>query len=325
MSWTTRLSALSRKRQAAWGWIVALLLFLASLGIRLALAKWLDPLKFLTFYPAIVLSTLIAGWPQGAFVLALSAASAWYFFFEPLNTFVIKDANTIAALIGFLLVGGLILLLVAAMRELIRRLEAANHLQDQLFGELEHRVANNLQVIIALLHTAKRKLHQNPAAAEDVIEQAESRMHTISRLNRRLCEVNGTNQLAPILHEALCDLFGDFPVKISLTLPEADFSIVQKTALVLLINEAATNSAKHVFSKGKGSLFEVSLCRETNGRYLLTIRDDGPGIGSSTKPPPQRSFGMGIMETFSKQLGGSMQVSEAAPGMLLTVSFDATS
>ena len=80
---------------------------------------------------------------------------------------------------------------------------------------------------------------------------------------------------------------------------------------------------KHVFSKGYGSLFEVSLSREPNGHYQLVIRDDGPGISATAKATPNHSLGMGIMESFAMQLGGSLQFSDISPGTTLTLSFKA--
>jgi hypothetical protein len=72
----------------------------------------------------------------------------------------------------------------------------------------------------------------------------------------------------------------------------SDLSLDQMTAIALLVNEAAINSAKHVFSKGLGSVFSVTLC-EVNGQLRLNVRDDGPGVGekatgSETRPQIRR-------------------------------------
>lgn len=187
--------------------------FAVHRGLRLALAKWLDPLKFLTFYPAIAAGALL-GWPCGLLVLALSAISSWYLFFEPYNSFELKDANAIAALIGFLLVGSFIAFLVATMRDLIRQLDEGRELQEQLFRELQHRVANNLQVVVALLTNAKRRLHQGPDAAGAAITQAEERIHAMAQLHRRLYHGLGRERLSPILNELLAEVFNGLEVEI---------------------------------------------------------------------------------------------------------------
>jgi len=51
------------------------------------------------------------------------------------------------------------------LRETVRRLEIARIAQVTLFGELQHRVANNLQLVVALLRNAQRNL-RNPVLAQ---------------------------------------------------------------------------------------------------------------------------------------------------------------
>lgn len=322
MTWALRLSKLSRRRKGVGPWIFALLLFGASLAIRFIFSRWLEPLRFLTFYPAIAASTLLCGWPQGVLVLILSTLAAWYYFFEPFNSFETKDANTIVALIGFLLGAGFIVLLIAAMRELVRRLEAAKHMQEELFRELQHRVANNLQLVVVMLQNARRKLRDNPDAAEAIL-QAEDRIAAMSQLHRRLHDgATSVEGLELILKEALAEVFRDLPIDVRLDIrTEADLSVDQLMAVTLLVNEAATNAVKHAFSKGLGALFEVSLSQQENGRLQLIIRDDGPGIDSAVTTDSQtRSLGMGIMHAFAHQLGGPLQV-VGVSGTTLSVEF----
>ena len=133
---------------------------------------------------------------------ALSALSGWYFFFEPRNSFLLREPNAIYALIGFLLVGGFLLILVAGMADLIRRLEAANQVQVSLFGELQHRVANNLQIVLAMISNARRGVLD--ATAAERIAAAEDRIAAMSALHRRLYDKTTYEQgLAPILQETL--------------------------------------------------------------------------------------------------------------------------
>jgi len=96
------------------------------------------------------------------------------------------------------------------------------------------------------------------------------------------------------------------------------------TAVTLLVNESALNSAKHVFSRGLGTRFDVTLRREEAGRLKLTIRDDGPGMVAEVNTGEGRSLGMGIMESFATQLGGSLEIASNA-GMSLSVRFGSIS
>jgi hypothetical protein len=319
VAWATKVYRASKRIEGAPSWIIALTLFGASLSVRILLDRWLDPMKFLTFYPAIAASALLCGWRQGAMVLALSALSGWYFFFEPRNSFVLRDQNAIFPLIGFLLVGGFLLILVAGMADLIRRLEAANQVQVSLFRELQHRVANNLQIVLAMISNARRGVLDVTAAER--IAAAEDRIAAMSALHRRLYDKTSYEQgLAPILDEMLRNDFGDLPIQLSLDIsPDAKLSLDQMTAVLLLVNEAALNAVKHAFEKGAGSKFEVALLKQANGRLQLIVRDDGPGIAPASAVA-SGSLGMSIMQAFARQLGGSLEM-QASAGTTLMVEF----
>lgn len=321
MPWVHKIHEMSIKRQGPKSWTVAVGIFAASLAVRFLFDPLLEGMKFLTFWPAIALATLICGWRQGVLVLVLSALTGWYFFIEPLNSFAIKDKTTIGALGGFLLVGGFIILLVAALRETIRRVELANAAKDILFSELQHRVANNLQLVVALLRNAQRNL-RNPVAAAETLTDAEERIMAMSQLHRRLNDGTAfTYGLNTLLREMLANAFRDLPVTFQVDIKDPpDFSIDQMTAITLLVNEAAINAAKHVFSKGLGKRFDVALSKDETGRLHLVIKDDGPGLSAEAMDAQSRSLGMGIMESFAKQLGGPLEIGQGA-GTLLSVEF----
>jgi two-component system, sensor histidine kinase PdtaS len=322
MPWVRQLSRVSKPRSASSCAGIAVGLFAASISLRFLFAPVLVGMKFLTFYPTIALTTLLCGWPHGVVVLISSALSGWYFFMEPYNSFIVKDASTLGSLLGFLLVGTFEIFLVAALRETVRRLDISKIAQETLFCELQHRVANDLQLVISLLRNAQRNL-RNPVAAAEILNDAEERIFAMSQLHRRLHD--GTAfiyGLEPLLREMLANVFRDLPVKVRVDIDNvADLSIDRMTAIALLVNEAAINAAKHVFSKGRGTLFAVSLCKEQTGELSLEIHDDGPGETVDASCESAKSLGMGLMQAFALQLGGALEVA-TSPGMSISVRFD---
>jgi K+-sensing histidine kinase KdpD len=125
MPWVHQLNRVAIKRQGLLSWTVALAIFTGSAAVRVLFDPVLAGMKFMTFWPAIIVATLICGWRQGFFVLILSTVTAWYFFLEPLQSFAIKDKTTVGSLVGFFVIGGLLVLLMAALREAVRRAEVA--------------------------------------------------------------------------------------------------------------------------------------------------------------------------------------------------------
>jgi two-component sensor histidine kinase len=72
------------------------------------------------------------------------------------------------------------------------------------FRELQHRTANNLQNVSALLRQNREAIGRDPSKATAVIDSAERRLEIMSRINRRLYspELQGV-EAAPFL-EVLC-------------------------------------------------------------------------------------------------------------------------
>jgi two-component sensor histidine kinase len=319
VAWVRELSSLTRRRQGISTWALALAFLAVSIMARLTLAPWLHPIPFLTFYPAIVASTLVCGWRQGTVVLFLSALAAWFLFLAPGQSFEL-DAHVGVALLGFLAVGGFDVLLVAALAELVRRLEDSKRAQESLFRELQHRVANNMQMVIAMLRNGRRALRDSVAL--DVIDQASARVAAMAQLHRRLCDRNAyANGLEPILQDVLADVFHGLDVTTKIDISVRNLPADQTTAILLLVNEAAMNAAKHVFSKGQGSFFAVALSERADGRRELIIEDDGSGIAPVLPDAdPSKTLGMAIMQALASQLCGALEV-QCDQGTRLRVAF----
>jgi len=307
------------RRTGVWPWVLAGGFLAAAVAVRLALAEWLEPAPFLAFFPAVAASTLFCGWRQGALVLVLSAIAAWYFFPEQNFSFPM-GANHALEIARFLLVAALLIMLVEGLIQVVVKLDHTARVNEDLFRELQHRVANNLQIIAATLQKAQRGI-QDPVAAQ-AITVALRRIHSLAGLHRRLYDAAAYSQgLEPILRDVLAETFRALPVDIRLDVRCGDLSVGQMTAIALLVNEAAINAAKHVFRPGKGSLFEVSLAEVERGRVQLTIRDDGPGIPTEAAASPQmQRLGLTVMRGLADQLGGSLEVFDS-PGATLKLKF----
>ena len=318
MPWAHQLTR-TRIKPGFWAWTIALVVFAGSVAFHLLLSRYLNAVKFITFWPAIILTTFLCGWRQGTAVLALSTVTCWYLFLEPKDSFEIHDKATFGAIISFLIFGSFSVVLLAAFRETLDRLESAKSAQQALFSELQHRVANSLQLVVSILRIARRDL-RDPAKSAEALRDAEARIMAMAKMHRRLIDRSAfDNGLEPVLRGLIDDAFRDLDVNVRLDLSAAsELTVDQMAALTLLVNEAVTNAVKHVFSNGQGTRFEVCLVKNERGRLHLSITDNGPGISPDTEAA---SFGVGIMKAFAAQLGGSLAVGREA-GTRLSVDFE---
>src|SRR5882724_9359967 len=68
----------------------------AVVAIATALRWLIDPqlvggLPFITYYPAIIIATLVAGFWPGVLSLVLSSSAAWYFFLQPFHSWQLES------------------------------------------------------------------------------------------------------------------------------------------------------------------------------------------------------------------------------------------
>ena len=258
MAWTDRLSALalSRRSRAA-RYAITVPIFVICVAARFALAPWLIQATFLVFFPGIALATLLSGWRHGIALLVAFGFVVGYAIMPPPFSLSLDDGASALQLVLYIAVGGLIVFLLASLLDLLRLLEAESELRQTWFTGCGS-VAINKQVVALSLHNARRAV-SDPAALQ-AIDETSARVAALGALHRRLYDSAAYQSgLATILGDALSETVRGLPVDIRINIDAGALSIDQMTAILLLVNEAAMNAAKHVFRPGRGRVFEVSL------------------------------------------------------------------
>ena len=107
------------------GTVGAYLLAFVSVGIATALRVAVDPfvggVQFITFYPAVIITTLIGGLGAGLFCVVLSVTAAMLFVLPPRFSFYIEDPSNLVLLLLFILVTLSNVILITGMRFAIER------------------------------------------------------------------------------------------------------------------------------------------------------------------------------------------------------------
>jgi two-component sensor histidine kinase len=313
MWWTTRIFAWRLRQPSLIRWLEAAALFGVALAIRSSLGSFDEAARFLTFYPAILVASVLLGWQEAVFVLVLSLAAGWYFFLPP---------GPSLLPLGWALVGGLNIAIIAALKSLAQQLAEANDRQRVLFEELQHRVANTLQISAGKLETIRRRLNSSPGECADILDEAIRRFSGSAEMHRRLHDPGlFNNGLEAMLREVVMTTIDRASVRLDLHVEELDLSLDQKSVIAILAMEVANNSAKHVFGQKLGSRLEVALLALPGHRAILKIRDDGPGAMDAVDlAPSKQKLGVRILQGLADQLHGTL-VTELDQGMKVTVNF----
>ncbi len=295
--------AVRSSRRAAWALSVAA--FGVALGTRFAFDHVLPAgFPYLTFFPAVILTTFFAGVRPGLACALACGLAAWYWFIPPFGGFAFNSSVLIA--LGFYAgIIGVDVLLIHVMRmavhdlreekaktrELLLQKEgliaeqtAREEQQRVLQRELSHRMKNTLAMVQAVVSQSLRNA-SDPAAASAL---ASARIQALSRAQDALTATDWSaadvgaivrSSIAP--HQDTADRF-------VLTGPPVELEAQRSLGLALAIHELATNATKYGALSNEGGVVTISWDVQANGTFTFSWQESG---GPTASAPSRRGFG----------------------------------
>ncbi|MFC4594152.1 sensor histidine kinase [Sphingobium tyrosinilyticum] len=283
-----------------------------ALGLRLS-AQRLLPIgyPFVSFFPAVILSTFLFGMRPGIFAAILCGLLSW-FFFIPASPAVGFDGGVVLALIFYAAVVGIDIALIHLMQRANfnlaverERSRALAENRELLFHELQHRVSNNLQVVAAMLSLQRR--HVDHELAARALDDAASRLSLIGRISRALYDPSEGGQdlhaFLTRLTEDVVEASGRGDINVTVSAPP-DLTLESHVAvpLALIVAEAVSNAIEHGLPHRGGSI-DVTL-EDSSGTLTLKIADNGQGIAPGFEIDKGSSLGLRIASALAGQLRG---------------------
>ncbi len=292
------ISAWRSRQPASVRWGGAIFLFGIALSARFGLGGLNGANPGLTFYPAMLLASVFLGWKEALLVLGLSVSVGAYLFLRP-------DMYLLP--VGWTVVGGLSIAIIAALTAAAEELAAANERQRVLFQEVQHRVANTLHAVVGTLEIARRR---SPTEAAKFLDEAAQRFAASAEVHRRLSDPKlFRREAGSVLQDAVLTVVDQNATTLTFDIEELDLTYDQMSTITMLVIEMANNAQKHVFQHGRGSSFSVSLKATVGRRAMLRICDDGPGIWySSDAGSTEQTLGFKIIRGLVNELGGTFSV-----------------
>jgi two-component sensor histidine kinase len=84
-------------------------------------------------------------------------------------------------------------------------------------------------------------------------------------------------------------------------------------AVALLVNELVSNATKHAYPGAQCRIW-VTLSRGADTTNLITVRDEGIGLPEDFDAKTGRRLGMRLVNAFTQQLRGELQILRRNPG-----------
>lgn len=261
--------------------------------------------------PFVLVAALFGRWQAGMLALLLLVAYVWYYVLPVHGSFRFADATDGPRVaINFFSA-----LAVVWLGELFRRsVRSALEDRETLIREIDHRVANNFASILAMLRLQRSRV-DNEAVA-DALDTASGRVESYARAHQSLYRDGANDEYVdmPIYLGDLCAALE--PVLNAMSgahvrcwVDDIQLPRDQAVTLGLIVNEVATNSAKHAFPGRDEGLIKVTLDRGTSG-IVLCVADNGTGMKTSERAG---SLGMSLIAALAKQAGSEVE-RESSPG-----------
>ncbi len=273
---------------------------------------------YTVFYPVVLVSAYAFGAGPAILAALVSAALGYWCFAAPTQALKL-DADSLTSL-GFFavtsssaiyLIHGLALA-VAATREAQARAETLAKAHATLFGELNERVTNHLQLVAALLQLQARD--EPDAAARKALGEAAARTMLISKTHRSIAGEGGElldfDAFARQLLDATLSARANPPLRIEFEQGGLWLSSEQATSVAIVLLEC----------------LNARLSSEDPGVMRIGLRADR-GVGSLRITEIERSLnpiaprGASLIDAMVEQLRGRFSSRSAAEGRVSELTF----
>ena len=185
-------------------------------------------------------------------------------------------------------------------------LRASNARLEALLGEVNHRVANSLQLVTAMIRLQASAL--SDTGAREALEDTQRRIEAIAQVHRRLYTAHDVAHVDMREYlRALVDELGETwssdaaPRRMQLAAEPIRLPTDRAVSLGVIVTELVSNACKYAYPHGGGEV-RVALRGMPDEAFELIVEDDGAGM-----PPDAKPRGTGLGQKLIRAMAQSLQ------------------
>ena len=188
---------------------------------------------------------------------------------------------------------------------------------EVLVAEVNHRVANSLSLVSAMVHLQSNAMTDQ--VARDALTETQARIDAISSIHRQL--YNSGDARIVELDEYLSGLLSNVQTamrneghgaSLRYDLEPLKLKTDASINLGVIVTEWVTNAFKYAYPNRAGEV-RVRLMRLPDGRAELLVEDDGVGRGVESKPKGS-GLGTRIVNAMARTIGAEVEYFARDPG-----------
>ncbi|WP_295046759.1 histidine kinase dimerization/phosphoacceptor domain -containing protein [uncultured Paracoccus sp.] len=200
------------------------------------------------------------------------------------------------------------------LRQSLRQAEAMRQ-------EADHRVKNSLQAVASLIGVQARRADPAVRAA---LDQVSRQIRSVATLHAMLNQHQGVEAVALRPYaEGIGAILGDsLPANLTVTVEAAPVMVTpaQAAAIGTIMNEFASNAAKHAFPDARTGQVRFSIKPQDDTTLRFVCADDGIGFDWDGVDR-NASLGLRVMMATAESLGGTLQSEDRGTGSVLALTF----
>ena len=206
-----------------------------------------------------------------------------------------------------------------AMAELLQQ-------KETLLQEMQHRVANSLQIIASILLLKARTVQSEETRSH--LRDAHDRVMSVATVQQQL-QASGHGEAIELRHylSRLCEtlaasMIGDSrPVAVKVQAGPGTATSAEAVSIGLITTELVINALKHAFPSGSGiDDGEISVSYQVDkANWRLAVADNGVGLQQDGSRRGQTGLGTTIVEALAHQLKARVEITDRSPGMIVSI------
>ncbi len=196
--------------------------------------------------------------------------------------------------------------------------------KETLLQEMQHRVANSLQIIASILLLKARTVQSEETRSH--LRDAHDRVMSVATVQQQLqgSRHGEAIELGPYLSR-LCEtlatsMIGDSrPITVKVAAGSGMATSAEAVSIGLITTELVINALKHAFPGGSGS-GEILVGYEADeANWRLSVSDNGVGLQQDGSRRGHTGLGTTIVEALAHQLKARVEITDRSPGMVVSI------
>ncbi len=195
--------------------------------------------------------------------------------------------------------------------------------KEVLLQEMQHRVANSLQIIASILMLKARTVQSEETRLH--LRDAHDRVMSVATVQQQL-QASGHGEpieLGPYLSR-LCgalgaSMIGDSrPISLKVDADPGSALSGEAVSIGLIVTELVINALKHAFPSGNEGKILVRYDAD-GANWRLSVSDNGIGLRQDGSGHGRPGLGTSIVEALAHQLNACVETTSLLPGMIVSI------